>query len=196
MSSPYWGHQRLRNDKFGGILSDWSDWNSDFSQTIQIISNSMIASKKSKKIRSSSHVTATISERMWPKIDSFGSRGHLIKSCRFSRRWFNNITYISEKRLLNLFLAGSGTCYLFDALCNFEDRLLGYVTPNICVNVNEVEAYRADFDSLLFGDCVFTFIIIVTCQVRVNLIAKFTGPLFLPVRRLLGDDRAGANRCG
>ena len=63
------------------------------------------------------------------------------------------------------------------------------------VNFNEVAAYRADFDCQLFGDCAFTFIIIVTCQARVNLIVKFTGPLLLPVRRLLGDDRAGANRC-
>ena len=69
-----------------------------------------------------------------------------------------------KKRLINIFLAGSGTCYVFDALCDFEDRLLGYVKPNICVNSNEVEACRANFDSMVVADCVFVSLLLLSVK--------------------------------
>ena len=45
-------------------------------------------------------------------------------------------------------------CLLFNALCDFEHRLLGYVESNICVISNDIGACVANFDGLVVRDCV------------------------------------------
>ena len=44
--------------------------------------------------------------------------------------------------------------YVFNLLCDFEHRLLGYVESIICVISNDIGACVANFDGLMVRDCV------------------------------------------
>ena len=49
----------------------------------------------------SRHVPVTYLGQIWPKINSFGSRGHQMKNYRFSRRWFfiDNFSDIRDTKI-------------------------------------------------------------------------------------------------
>ena len=62
------------------------------------------------------------------------------------------------------------SCYMLDALCDFKDRLLGYVKPYICVISKEVGACRVNFDGLVIGDCVCVYVLCVCVLVGIVIV--------------------------
>ena len=69
-----------------------------FSQTFAIISKSMIARKNSKKaLDISLHAPATFFDQIWPKVNTFDSRGHQRKKYFLTWSWFSMNNFFDNR---------------------------------------------------------------------------------------------------